>query len=458
MTDASSTTSLSGESAAVRRFLYGLVIAVAAGNGLASIQTTTRLFSAVTWPQRRPVHTPMFSANDRSRWCTVWSLVERGTYQIDEIIQRPGWDTIDKVKFRDGHFYSSKPPLLATVVAGIYWVVKHAFGLDLLTQTHETVHTILIVLNLIPWIAALVVLAAIGERYVRTDRGRVFLVVAAAFGTFLTTFLITLNNHTVAAVSLIFALYPLLRIWVDRQTSPWLFGLAGFWSAFLVCNELPACVFGLAAFGAAVYRAPGPTWKYFMPAALVPLAAFFYTNWLCTDGIMPFYASFTSETNNYYRYEVNGVPSYWTNPVGIDKGEVSAGVYLWHCTFGHHGIFSLSPIYLPALAGWAFVWRLHRRNLGDVCWLSLGLTVWVLVFYVMQSHSRNYGGVTSGLRWAFWLIPLWLLTVTAVLDEWGDRRWLRVLMLILLAASVFSTTFPRTSPWQHPWLYDLMQP
>ena len=52
---------------------------------------------------------PLQSANDRSRWCTVWSLVERGTFQIDEIRQRPGWDTIDMVHV-DDHFYSTKPP------------------------------------------------------------------------------------------------------------------------------------------------------------------------------------------------------------------------------------------------------------------------------------------------------------------------------------------------------------
>jgi hypothetical protein len=37
---------------------------------------------------------PLLSANDRSRWCTVWSLVEQHTYQIDVIDAVPGWSTI----------------------------------------------------------------------------------------------------------------------------------------------------------------------------------------------------------------------------------------------------------------------------------------------------------------------------------------------------------------------------
>src|SRR5882672_1431029 len=47
---------------------------------------------------------PMHSVNDRSRWATVYSLAERGTYQIDE---SPWPMTIDRVQLK-GHSYSSK--------------------------------------------------------------------------------------------------------------------------------------------------------------------------------------------------------------------------------------------------------------------------------------------------------------------------------------------------------------
>src|SRR5437764_464228 len=74
------------------------------------------------------------SPNDRARWDTVWSLADFNTYQIfDTKAEAQKWDkpeqweTIDKVarKFadKDGkeelRFYSSKPPLLPTVAAGI---------------------------------------------------------------------------------------------------------------------------------------------------------------------------------------------------------------------------------------------------------------------------------------------------------------------------------------------------
>ena len=77
-------------------------------------------------------------ANDISRWCTVWSLLERGTYVIDEC----PWqiDTQDKVlhesKTRGDappskHFYSSKPALLPTLIAGILYPARWATGVPL---------------------------------------------------------------------------------------------------------------------------------------------------------------------------------------------------------------------------------------------------------------------------------------------------------------------------------------
>ena len=78
-------------------------------------------------------------ANDISRWCTVWSLLERGTYVIDECPWQV--DTQDKVFRAPGersvgsaggepvrHYYSSKPALLPTLIAGILYPARVADG------------------------------------------------------------------------------------------------------------------------------------------------------------------------------------------------------------------------------------------------------------------------------------------------------------------------------------------
>ena len=92
---------------------------------MASCRTTSLLIIAVAVALHAAAllnAKPLQSANDRSRWCTVWSLVERGTFQIDEIRHQPGWDSIDILR-DEGHFYSTKPPLLTVIVAGVTWCV-----------------------------------------------------------------------------------------------------------------------------------------------------------------------------------------------------------------------------------------------------------------------------------------------------------------------------------------------
>jgi hypothetical protein len=76
-----------------------------------------------------------------------------------------------------------------------------------------------------------------------------------------------------------------------------------------------------------------------------------------------------------------------------------------------------------------------------------------IAFYLARPPlDRNYGGVTSGLRWLFWLAPLWLLSMLPTLDFMSRRRWTRGLALVLLAASALSASYPTWNPWTQPWL------
>ncbi|HXY37922.1 MAG TPA: hypothetical protein VEI07_27085, partial [Planctomycetaceae bacterium] len=213
-----------------RRAAYAVIFAVTLG-----------ALSAAVWRVK-----PLLSANDRSRWCTVWSLVERHTYEIDEIDSVPGWGTIDKVR-QGGHYYSSKPPVLSTIVAGVYWGVRAVTSWNLNTQSEETMRLILFLVNVIPMLAGLVVTMRLVDRYAAGDFSRLFVVGAFAFSTFLTTFCVTLNNHTVAALAVLFALYPSCRILADGSLRPLHFACAGFFASFAAVNELPAAAFSAAA-------------------------------------------------------------------------------------------------------------------------------------------------------------------------------------------------------------------
>ncbi|KAA0133678.1 hypothetical protein FYZ48_22950 [Gimesia chilikensis] len=418
----------------LRWCIYILLLTVTAGQNLAAIMNSV----------------PLQSANDRSRWCTVWSLVEEGTYQIDTINDRSGWSSIDKVRHQD-HFYSSKPPLFPTMVAGLYWLIKTVTGLNLNQNLYDVAHLILIIVNLIPMLIALALICRMVEKYAQTDFTRFFVVIASCFATLLTPFLLTLNNHSIAASCAVFTLYPLMRIILDGDQKKRYFALAGFFAMFTCCNELPAALFGLVTFGLLFKANPRLTLLVFSPAALIPLIGFFVTNFAATGGWKPFYMYYGTEK---YLYEHKGIPSYWNNPQGLDQNLDSPLVYFFHCTLGHHGIFSLSPIYLLTLFSWVRIRQAAQHSLRPLLWISLGLTVIVFGFYMTRTGNYNYGGNSAALRWMLWLTPFWLISMIPLLDQLANRRWLQCVGVLCLLLSVFSAHHPLHNPWRAPWIFS----
>lgn len=520
--------------APLRWSVYGLLIVVA----LSAL--TARIMQVESSDRKHP--SPFLSANDRSRWCTIRSLGDDGTYAIDQLIfdaagnRIRGWHTIDLVRHKgpDGkeHYYSSKPTLMPTLLAGQYWLIKQLTGATLGEKTFYVARIMLVLTNVLPFGLALLLLAKLVDKEGRSDWGRIFVVACAAFGTFATTFSITLNNHVTAIQCVVFTLAAAWPIWRGESSAWWRFALAGLFAAFTAANELPALSFFALVAATLAWKAPLKTAGAFLPAAALVALGVFGTNYVAhgtwktpyahrkdgpvittiemgavnylnngqvsaslrnaleqhniphsddavvevrTPGERWSYWDPTSQTrlalvtvpepqsgagrievrewDNWYDY----LGTYWTPDrlTGVDRGEASPLVYALHTTVGHHGIFSLTPIWLLSFVGLAIWARGGDRTLQAFALAVLLLTVVVLTFYLTRPQiDRNYGGVTSGLRWMFWFTPLWLLTMLPAADWIGRRRWGVALALVLLAVSVFSAHYGAMNPWSQPWLFE----
>jgi hypothetical protein len=410
---------------------------------------------------------PFLSANDRSRWCTVRALVEpdmrveSSPYAIDKVIQDPNWDTIDMVK-HDGHLYSSKPPLMATLMAGIYWIIYHTTGMSLATHPFIVGRIMLVIINVVPLAISFILLARLVERFGTTDWGRLFVMAAATFGTFLTTFAVAINNHLIAAVCATVVVYAVVPIWIDGQRRIRYFVLAGFFGALMAVEELPALALFTPISLALLCKAPRQTLLAYIPAAVIIAAAFFATNWIAHGSLTIPYMHRGPGDNWYdYTFQRNGkeIESYWRHPTGIDLGEQSRAVYALHVLVGHHGIFSLTPIWLLTVAGIVIsLWPGRDRWLRQWAVLIGGVSLICILFYLFRPLTqRNYGGMTSGFRWVFWLAPLWLLSMLPAVDLLSKRRCTRVLALVLLVLSVLSASYPTWNPWTNPWIMDFIK-
>ncbi len=412
---------------------------------------------------------PFLSANDRSRWLAVRALVELGTYEIDSLIDRDVWNTIDMVQHRghDGqlHLYSSKPPLLITLLAGEYWLIHKLTGMTLAEHPYFVGRLMLFTVNILPLAWMLVIVAQLTERFAKTDWTRIFVVATACFGTMLTTFAVVLNNHIIAAVSAAIAFASFARIWCDGSNRKRDYAACGLAAAFTAANELPAlAMFVLMAL--ALFTCDRRAWLVgFLPPAMLVAIASFGTNYAAHGTWSPPYAhrsTAKAEDSWYqYKYTVEGVEleSYWANRQGIDRGEESKLTYAWHCLFGHHGLFSLTPVWLLSMVGLVMWWRTGERSANQIALGIAVLTIVCLTFFIALRplEDRNYGGMTSGFRWMFWFAPLWLWAMLPTVECLGVSRSGKAFCLALLLISVLSASYPTWNPWTHPWIYHGME-
>jgi hypothetical protein len=428
---------------------------------------------------RHGIWRPFLSANDRSRWCTVRALVEPemrvpdavwwtwsasdprpSVYAIDKVIERdpvthqflhPGWDTIDMVQ-HGGHSYSSKPPLLSTLMAAEYWPIYHLSGWTLGDHPYEIGRFMLITINGASLLLFFLFTARLVERLGTTDWGRLLVMAGCVFGTFLTTFAITITNHLPAAACAAVTMDALVRIWFDGDRRVWTFLSAGFFAAMLVAMEVPAGALAAAMTAIVFWLAPRKTLAWFLPPALLVTVAFFATNWSAVHSLKPAQMHRTGD-DNWYDFP----KSYWNNRQGIDQAEKSPSVYTLHVLVGHHGIVSLTPMWLLSLLG-AGLWMYRgETRLRLLTLLGLGVTMICLAFYVWwPGVDRNYGGNASAFRWVFWLAPLWLMIIAPAADLMSHRRWSRGLGLLLLALSALSASYPTWNPWTPPWIMNFL--
>ncbi|MGY8768003.1 MAG: hypothetical protein ACKVH8_06145 [Pirellulales bacterium] len=518
---------MSDENVKFRKAIYALLIAVAIGSLIGRIWNV----------ESRSAQTPFLSANDMSRWCTIRALVDHGTYSIDDVMyakdKKTRWSTIDKVYHLgpDGkrHFYSSKPTLMPTIMAGQYWVIKHTVGISIAQRPFYVGRMMLTLTQCSLMLVYFIVLAQIIERYGKTDWGRVFVFACAGFGTFITTFGVTLNNHSFAAVACLIAIDCWLKIWVDGRREYRLFFITAVAAAFTAANELPALsLFGLLGF-TLLLKDYKKTLIAGVPGALVVIIPFFITNYIA-HGVLPppymhrsdgailaelpvdsatqFNQSSVDESlrkamsgisfnlsdspkvevrepgqrwvlddaildrqwalqkvenkieirqwDNWYDYR----GTYWKvgSTQGIDKGEPSKAVYALHMLIGHHGVFSLTPIWIFSFLGLGMLVQSKDTSWKQFAALVLFLTVLCVAFYIFRPlKDRNYGGVTCGFRWLFWFIPLWLIAMIPAADRISKNKWAKLTASILLGISAISASYAAMNPWSHPWMYDYLE-
>ena len=382
------------------------------------------------------------SSNPATRFGSAVERVERGTWSLDA---SPFLWSHDKI-FRDGHFYSSKPPALEWLAAGLVGALRMA-GLSFEDAP------VLVYRFVVFWLAFLPFAAVVALTWVMTrhEPWGWTAPLCAGVASLLWPLSVTLTNHPLTA------LLVLAGLWLARRRS---LSVARATAAGAVTGAVALFEIGM-----------GMAWPLVM-APLVwvgaegrwqqkarPLAGFLVALACCWalgaalnvqrhGSPLPPYVH--SEWYDYEGSVFHGAdlgPKPYSRPLPR----------LFHLTVGHYGVFVMTPVLLFAFHGAVGVARRRPRRLEPA--LVAGGAALMLLGIALNTSERgmDLGGGSYGLRWFTALVaPLSLYVPASIQALQGAARWWRWAFAVAVGWSVAVAAVGVTvSPWPHnslsPW-------
>lgn len=445
--------------------------------------------------------------NDKSRFAAVESLVERGTWVIDDSPffmkpprgKRPATPIVDRVVM-DGKSYSTKPPVMTFLMAGEYWVWKHVFGLSFADESQRSflVWMLTFTFTALPFLAIGLIAQRVLRWFIEDPLTRVVGLFVILFCNQLWGFSRTLNNHVPSAFFMFVAMVTSIGLIHGKLApKPCLFFVVGLTAGLLPTFDLPGMFFCVPLFLYLLWGFPKQTLSWFMLGAIPPLVLHFALTYTMSGSLTPIYL----------RKELYSYPgSYWDHMGGFDALDESKSTYFFHLSVGRKGLFSLFPILLLSFGHLLVTIYRSNKNTATVyggglvmaiclclqtlsyagsespgvkiafgvfsflpllcldplirckepetrsrkdllsleCFTLCALTCLWLLFYTFKTN--NYGGMCYGFRWFMFFTPsLAFFSVFAIDRMKGKWGW--ALLCILIAVSFYSGWQCTVDPW-----------
>jgi hypothetical protein len=381
------------------------------------------------------------NANTGSRYATIEALVDHGTYYIDKSQYR---NTPDKFKVGK-HYVSSKPPVLPTYGAGAYWIYQELTGKTIVSNEGEIVWWVSLCTGWLAHVVFLVYLYLFCRLLLKRQLAIILTVAGGAFAYLGVAYATAINNHSVAASLALVGFYYAFRIrnGVNVHWRHWLFSGASL--GILPAIDLPSLALSAAV---GVYLLTYD-WKktllLFLPCLLPGLVAQLSLSYLTTGSLKPAYGNreLKAFSGNYFR----------SVKTGIDALREPKHIYAFNVLLGHHGLFSMTPLF--GFSVWEMGRLLRRRSRWTPeLWVSVTSCLIVTIFYIWRTH--NYGGWCVGMRWLIPIMPLFLLYFGLWLDRVRITRLTWSFVLAAFLVSSFHVQDGLSSPFQfsvwHNWL------
>ena len=415
------------------------------------------------------------SQNDISRIVAVESLALRGHFYVDDAPEAQRIVEVDGHRFhylidmvynrRDGHFYSSKPPVLTLVLAAAP-ALLHALGLRFtLTGPGSALPLVLLTWVTIGWASAGAFYAfrrKAGDLIERPTTADLATALTLG-GTLFLSYSATINHHTPTAAAILGAFCLLGMAEAGRRVSDGRAALAGFLMGLAAVVDIgPGFVYSVA-FGLYIlfYLRSLRVLIFFGLGSIPPLALHCAVQYSIWGSVLP--VQMIKGTKDYPL-------SYWHVRIGSDAWRIPRWRYWLLTLFSMRGLFVLSPVLLLGAAGLAAdvaEGLRERRDPERAGRAFVALTVLFgivfLVCYTALATPTNFGGDCYGMRYYVGFMPLLAFYALRAWSRWGGGRAFRMAFCTLGAVSLLYAVLGITYTWTrmdaltHP-LIELLKP
>ncbi len=371
----------------------------------------------------------IWNPNDMSRMAGVESIVERGTFAIDN---STFVNTIDKVKSGE-HYYSDKPAISYLLVVPHYFLFYHLFDLNFAENRNLTYYLITLFSVGLGISIMLVYFYRLLKHYKIGKATRIFYTASMFICTLVFPYSLIYSAHGLTA-----ALLPICFYLVLKANKPKQFFLAGLLAGFTSCIDMVAGSIFTVIFFIFLFRKNVRKTLLFIAGAAILILLEFLINFFISGSIIPFNINpqlFDFSGSAFGPGSLSGVVMQpWSNIPG----------YAFDLILGKKGFILFTPVLIFSIIGLiiAFFRKEYRKEAIMVC---AGIIA-CLIFYI--TRTNNYGGCSYGLRWTVPLIPL-LYLFTPVLFERKFRLLIliKIAFIITLVISAFFAFLGAMEPW-----------
>ena len=231
--------------------------------------------------------TTIESGNSASRYATIESLVEKGTFIIDD---SAFIDTNDKI-YINNHFYSDKPPILSFLTSGIYLVLYYVFGISFKNNLALVTYIITLLTSGLTTILMLFFFYKSLEFLKVEEKYQHILVLTLGLATLIFPYTLVFNNHIIVANLSFIIFYFIIKnkFEILKEYEYYLIGLlAGLIFAIdLVTGGTFLVLFSLY-FLINLFKKSIIKLAYYIVGIIIPIFLYLYFNILIGGTILPF--------------------------------------------------------------------------------------------------------------------------------------------------------------------------